>query len=63
MANGDGASPATVELIQIELAPVAYRVSGDRVWSDSRHAQQSARWVAGAASVAPLVRSLAETVS
>lgn len=39
-------SPADVDRIEIELAPAAYQVSGDRGWGDSLSAQQSARWVA-----------------
>jgi 2-methylcitrate dehydratase PrpD len=38
-------APADVESIEIELAPAAYQVSGDRGWADSLAAMQSARWV------------------
>ncbi|HEY8703391.1 MAG TPA: MmgE/PrpD family protein [Gaiellaceae bacterium] len=37
-----------VESVAIELGPSAYDVSGDRGWTDSLSAQQSARWVAAA---------------
>ena len=40
-----GVDAATVERVEIELAPSAYQVSGDRGWDDPLSAQQSARWV------------------